>query len=300
MVKAPNHMVSGWFDIFLTQLLRDYSAMVEAGNQPYLTIGPWAHSSNELGATGLRESLSWLQAHVLKQKDKLRKLPVRIYIMGANQWKDFKQWPPEPTKPTSWYLQEKAALSMEGSRDSKPSQYTYDPHNPTPNFGGANNTTLARKSGSVDNRKLELREDVLVFTSTVLKKDLLIIGTATVDLYVESSLVHTDFFVRLCDVDEKSISMNICDGIIRLPSVHSETMKDGSIRIRIDLSATAYMFRVNHRIRLQVSSGAHPRYVRNLGTGEPIGTGVTMKVAQQSLYHDPEHPSSLVLPVVIQ
>lgn len=166
---------------------------------------------------------------------------------------------------------------------------------PTPAFGGA---LLNSQAGPQDNRALEARADVLTYTSAPLSHDLDIVGPVRLELYVTSSCEHTDFFGRLCDVSPDGRSLNICDGILRLPTAEAEPLADGSRRIVIDLWATACRFRQGHRRRVQVSSGAHPRLARNLGTGEPLPTGTQMRVAEQTIYHDAQHPSALVVPVL--
>jgi putative CocE/NonD family hydrolase len=152
--------------------------------------------------------------------------------------------------------------------------------------------------GAKDNRKLESRADVLVYTSPVLDHDMEVIGPVTADLYVRSSLQHTDFFARLCVVEPSGKSINLCDGILRLTPDSVAPQADGSLHIQIDIWPTAYRFRRGQRIRLQVSSGAHPRFARNPGTGEPLATATKLQVAEQAIYHDPEHPSAILLPVI--
>jgi putative CocE/NonD family hydrolase len=139
---------------------------------------------------------------------------------------------------------------------------------------------------------------VLVYSSDVLSEDVTIIGDVVADLYVRSSLDHTDFFVRLCDVSPKGTSTNVCDAILRLGPGDGEVQPDGTSHLRMTLSPTANSFRRGHRIRVQVSSGAHPLYARNTGSGEPLGKASTFVVADQEVFHDPEHPSSIELPVV--
>ena len=152
--------------------------------------------------------------------------------------------------------------------------------------------------GSRDNRKLEARADVLTYTTDPLPADLDIIGRATATLYVRSSLKHTDFFVRLCDVHaQRAKSMNVCDGVVRLGPDTGERQADGTRRITIELWPNAHRFKSGHRVRLQVSSGSHPRYARNLGSGEPVATTTRYRVADQELSHDPDHPSAIALPV---
>jgi putative CocE/NonD family hydrolase len=153
--------------------------------------------------------------------------------------------------------------------------------------------------GARDNRELEARPDVLVYTSAALEQDVEVIGPVTADLYVRSSLDHTDFFARLCVVEPPGRSINLCDGIVRLtPGSQPAPDADGIRHLRLDLWPTAYRFRKGQHLRVQVSSGAHPRFVRNLGAGEPLATATKMVIADQMVYHDQEHPSAFVLPVL--
>jgi putative CocE/NonD family hydrolase len=149
----------------------------------------------------------------------------------------------------------------------------------------------------VDNRSLEARPDVLTYTSAPLAGDLELAGEVVADLFVSSSREHTDFFARLCDVAPAGTSVNICDALLRLAPGRPERQPDGTIRVRIPLWPAAHRFRRGHRLRLQVSSGAHPRYARNPGTGDPLGTAVRLVPARQQVCHDPGHPSALILPV---
>jgi uncharacterized protein len=126
-----------------------------------------------------------------------------------------------------------------------------------------------------------------------------IIGPVRLELYAGSSLRHADFFGRLCDVHPDGESVNVCNGLFRLEPGEGEQQQDGSSRIEIDMWATAYRFQRGHRLRLQVSSGAHPRWNRNLCTGEPIATATTMLAAEQTVYHNREHPSAVILPVSV-
>ncbi|MCP4594133.1 MAG: CocE/NonD family hydrolase, partial [bacterium] len=179
--------------------------------------------------------------------------------------------------------------------ESSPDHYVYDPADPTPATGGP---FLGRRgAGPQDNRALEARPDVLCYTTPPLQHDVDVIGPVRTELYVRSSLAHTDFFARLCDVEPDGRSINVCDGLFRVEPGKGEPQPDGSLRIEIDMWATAYRFRTGHRLRLQVSSGAHPRWSRNLGTGEPLATGTLLAVAEQAIYHDADHPSALVLPL---
>jgi uncharacterized protein len=214
--------------------------------------------------------------------------PVRIEVMGGGGWRDLDDWPPAASA-ERWYLQPGGGLATAPPPDGAPGRYTYDPASPTPAVGG----TSVSGGGPKDNRALEQRADVLTYTSEPLAAPLEIAGPVTAELHVGSSLPHADFFARLCDVDARGRSVNITDGIIRL------TAATGEPRLaRVELWPTAHRFAAGHRIRLQVSSGAHPRYSRNLGSGEPLATGTTLRAAEQAVYHDPRHSSAILLPVI--
>ncbi len=152
-------------------------------------------------------------------------------------------------------------------------------------------------AGPRDNRKIEARPDVLTFTSPELAADQTMIGPVTATIHLRSSLVHTDVFVRICEVHPDGRSMNMSDGIVRLDEQNAPADDDGIRVVQLELWPVGHVFRRGHRIRVQVSSGAHPRYLRNLGTGEPIASATTMKAAHQEVFHDPTHPSAVVLPL---
>lgn len=291
-VAAPVHLLGGWHDIFLPHTLADYLRLRQVGRQPYLTIGPWAHTSPAMFPFMLRESLAWFRANLLGDRSGLRDSPVRVFVMGANQWRDFPEWPPTYMA-QRWHLQQGGGLSPSTPAQSEPDRYRYDPADPTPAVGG---TSLSQNSGPKDNRKLEARPDVLAYTSAPLDRDVEIVGPVRVELYARSSLAHTDFFARLCDVDSSGKSINVCDGLLRLDPSRPVPEVEGCLKVEIDLWPTAHRFLKGRRIRLQVSSGAHPRYVRNPGSGEPLATATTLKIAAQIVYHDPTRPSAIILP----
>ena len=214
--------------------------------------------------------------------------------MGSKKWVDLRAWPP-PTTATEWFLRSEERLSIDRpSEKSGHSSYRYDPLDPTPSVGGA----VRVNGGAKDNRKLEARSDVLTFTSEPMPHEVTIMGSVVAELHVCSSLENTDFYVRLCDVSRyRKKSINICDGIVRFAPSALQGDTKGIRRIVIEMSPTAHCFKVGHRIRLQVSSGAHPRHVRNLGTGEPIATGTVMRSADQQVFHNTSHPSKVILPV---
>ncbi len=289
-ITAPVHLVAGWYDIFLEGQLKDYAALREADKKPYLTIGPWTHLNTDGQWESIRVALAWFDAHLKGERERIRAHPVRLYVMGANEWREFDTFPPDST-PETLYLRQRAMLDGAAPADAEPADtYRYDPADPTPNLGGA---LLSSEAGAKDNRPLEARSDVLTYTTPPLSVPKEIIGTATVNLWVESSATHTDFFARLTDVSPDGKSINICDGHLRLAGITAGQ----PFPITIELAPTAYRFVAGHRIRLQISSGAHPRIARNLGTDEPEMSGTSMVVAKQLVYHDGERVSTLILPV---
>ncbi|MFN8442558.1 MAG: CocE/NonD family hydrolase [Caldilineaceae bacterium] len=295
-LSADTLLIGGWYDIFLPHILADYTRLRQNGACPYLTIGPWTHTpSPTVLSVMLNESLTWFRTHLLGEQGALRQLPVRIFVMGRNQWREFPDWPPVGYAPQRWYLQAGNALAPQApTTDSQPDHYRYDPADPTPSVGGS---SLSTNSGAKDNRTVEARKDVLLYTTPVLERDVEVIGALRAELFVQSSLEHTDFFVRLCDVDSSGKSINISDGLLRLQPGQPSIGEDGVWQINVELWATAHCFKKGHRIRVQVAGGSHPRYVRNLGSGEPLATATTLIAAEHTVYHDAQHPSAILLPV---
>jgi putative CocE/NonD family hydrolase len=297
-VTAPVLQVGGWYDIFLPVQLADHRALVAAGRRPRLVIGPWTHTASKAFATQVTESVRWLDRNVLDTAHDGGSedgAPVRVFVMGAGVWRDLPTWPPPEARATPWYLHRGGRLDPSEPGDEGADPYTYDPNDATPVIGG---TLLRRTGGRREQRRTEARADVVVFTGDVLDADLDVVGEVTADVRVSCDLEHFDVFVRLCDVDEKGRSFNVCDGLERVSPERHPRPPDGVWSVRVALWATAQRFRAGHRIRVQVSSGAHPRFARNLGTGEPLATATTTRVAHVSIHHDHARPSAIVLPVV--
>ena len=295
-VNASVYLIGGWYDLYLREVLDTYSTLKAGGKNPYLTVGPWHHAQLRPNLEGVRSGLNWFDAHLKSDYSRLREKPVWIYVAGLNEWREMVKWPP-PAFETPYFLYSEARLMSETPVSTLSlDRYQYDPADPTPAVGGA---SLERKgAGPKDNRLLEARHDVLCYTTPPLVNDVEVIGPVRLELFVKSTLAHTDFFARLCHVDTKGRSVNVCDGLFRIEPGKGELQPDGSLRIEVDMWATAYRFQHGHCLRLQVSSGAHPRWSRNPGTGEPLGTGTHMDVAEQIIYHDAKHPSALILPIL--
>lgn len=291
-VTVPVSSIAGWYDIFLPGQLRDFRTLQDAGRRPRLTVGPWTHAgrSDLLGSTGetLRETLAFGLAHA-RGEEPPERAPVRLFVMGEEAWRDFASWPPEGYAPQRFHLQAGGLLATDVPGESEPDRYRYDPADPTPAAGGVR---MAPDAGRVDNAALEARADVLTYTTPVLGEDVEVIGDVQAEIWFRSSLPFADVFVRLCDVGPDGRSVNVCDGLTSLREA------DVPAAVTVRMWPTAHRFRRGHRIRVQVSSGAFPRYARNPGTGEPHATAVTLRAADQEVHHDPAHPSAIVLPVL--
>jgi putative CocE/NonD family hydrolase len=290
-LSVPVTMVTGWYDMFLPAQLADFRALRDAGRDVRITIGPWKHADLGIAGESVRDALDWFGVH-LGGGSTQRRSTVRVFVGGSSRWLDLHDWPP-PARPVRWHLQAGGGLHVRPSESGSPDRYRYDPADPTPSVGGS----LLARGGPRDNRALEGRDDVLLYTSAALMRDVEVIGPVTAELFARSTLEHTDFFVRVCDVDPSGHSRNICDGMVRLIPKQWRPGPDGVSAVVVDLWPMAHVFRRGHRIRVQVSSGAHPRFARNLGGGEPFGTATTMRSADQEVWHDADHPSAIVLPV---
>ena len=295
-VRAPVQLIGGWYDIFLPWLLADHAALVAAGRDTQLVIGPWAHTSTGMLSSSLREGLAWLRAHLLGDRRLLHPAPVRIWVGGEDRWRELDRWPPPEARP--WRLH----LQPGGGLDAAPppgqcagGRYRYDPAHPTPALGGP---VLLARTPVVDNRPLEARDDVLVYTTRPLEADVVAMGPVSAQIQLRSSLEHTDVFVRVCDVLPSGPSLNVCDALVRLAPGEPAPDADGVRQVDVDLWPTAHRFRRGHCIRVQVSSGAHPRYARNPGTGEDPATATRLVTAEQELLHDAAHPSAVTLSIV--
>lgn len=295
-VQAPVQLTGGWYDIFLPWLVEDFHALRAAGHQPQLIIGPWTHTSAGMTGVSLREGLGWMRAQLIGDARMVRETPVRVYVTGRRQWRDLPDWPPPDAGERSFYLEAGGGLSISApTTASEPSRFRYDPAHPTPALGGA---TLLERKPVRDNRPLEARDDVLTFTTAPLDARLDALGPVHADIRLRSSRGDTDVFVRVCDVEPDGASLNVCDALIRLTPGEPPRDDDGVAVVRFELWPTAHSFARGHRIRVQVSSGAHPRYARNPGTGEDPVRATRLVPADQEIFHDPERPSSVKLSVV--
>jgi len=292
----PTVMVGGWYDIFLPWQLRDFANALRAGRDVRISIGPWTHPALPGMAESLRQSIALFQERFgitsTKPADASRKPRVRLFLMGADEWREYPSWPPPNMSPLTLYLHSSGDLSANAPDSADESTFDYDPARPTPSFHGA---TLEGRKGSGDMRELERRSDVLLFTSPPMESDLDAIGPVSAEIYLRSNTEYTDLYLCLCDVTPRGRSTNVCDGYQRLRPDGS--MGGDARRVNVEFWPTGYRFKRGHRMRIIVASGAHPRYARNPGSGESLGDATRMVVAHQQILHGPEHPSAITLAV---
>ena len=340
-VRVPVFEVGGWYDNYVESDLHAFSTLHksqrDAGHR--IMIGPWAHNmSTKLGVDYGADSsapvrsyqIEWFN-HWLKgapqdamgyspatwhqTRSEVDDAPVHIFVMGANRWRDEQEWPLARTRYTALYLGSKGhanTLNGDGSlvwkikKSAKPDQFVYDPHNPVPTTGGA--VCCNPKIfpwGPMDQRALELRPDVLVYTSAPLKQPIEVTGPVQVTLYASTSAPDTDFTAKLVDVFPTGEARNLTDGILRARYRRSlekpELLHPGEIYpLTIDAGVTSNVFLAGHRIRLEISSSNFPRFDRNPNTGRAVADETVLNRAQQTIYHDRQYPAHILLPVVPQ
>ncbi|MGO9081389.1 MAG: CocE/NonD family hydrolase [Streptosporangiaceae bacterium] len=296
----PVSMVTGWWDLFAREQLRDYAAISAAGVSARITVGPWLHGEPAELRAMTRENIAWLE-HRLHGAPPPADGPVRLFLQQAGRWLDFPQWPPPGMTVGEYFLRPGGALARDGDPgDAAPAAFTYSPADPTPSVGGP---MLQPPGKQADNAAVEARADVLTFTSEPLAAGQDLAGPVSALIFVRTSRPHADLFVRVCDVDAKGVSRNVVDGIRRLdpravPGPGLTPAGDGVLAGEVELFPTAYRVRAGHRIRLQVSGGAFPRFARSLGTGEPFGAATRALRCRFEIFHDARRPSCARLPLL--
>jgi putative CocE/NonD family hydrolase len=323
---------AGWHDLFLKGSIKNYVALHEHAATPEaragqrLIVGPWAHAptspEGKIGDVVFGKSavldltaiaLQWFDYSLKGIKNEYATAaPVRLFIMGDNVWRDEQEFPLKRTRYTKYYLHsEKGANSLNGDGAlslappavEKKDEFEYDPKNPVPTIGGRLCCGQMLPPGPADQRPNESRRDVLVFSTPPLTADIEVTGFISLELYASTTAVTTDFTALLVDVDPNGYARFLTDGIVR--AGYSEDAANGSKvtpnevrKYTIDLWATANVFKAGHRVRLYVSSSNFPRFNLNLNTGEPIVGGARSVAAHQTIYHDRQYSSALILPVI--
>jgi putative CocE/NonD family hydrolase len=337
-VTVPTFNLAGWYDIFLQDTIDNFTFMRNHGSTPEarqskLLIGPWAHGAmiNPVGDLNfgfgssaafinLQIDLVSLQVrwfdHWLKGIDTgmISEAPIKLFVMGANIWRDEQEWPLARAVETRYYLHSNGQantlngngfLGTESPDNESFDQFVYDPANPVMTRGGALLMTPEFRAGPLDQTPIETREDVLVYTTLVLEKDVEVTGPITVHLWAVSSAPDTDFVARLVDVHPNGFAQNLTDGILRARYRNFARGEAPSLiepgrayEYEIDLWSTSNVFKAGHRIRLDITSSSFPRWDRNPNTGHDFGVDTELAVANQAILHDREHPSYVVLPIV--
>ncbi|WP_199511655.1 CocE/NonD family hydrolase [Nucisporomicrobium flavum] len=265
-VTVPVLLISGWQDLFLDQTLTQYETLQPRGADVSLLVGPWTHLGVATKGTTRTEpvTLAWLDHYVAGDATPAPAGTVSAYRTGEEKWHDLPLWPPT-TGQRAFTLTPDGTLSSAKTAPPGAVIFRYDPRNPTPSVGGR---VLSGSMGVRDNRKLEARGDVVTFTSPALTADLDLAGNPTLELDISVGNPYADVFARLCDVDPSGHSRNFSDALLRLdPSVPAGAVQKLTLR----LDSCFHRVRAGHRLRLQLSGGAHPRFARNLGTdGKPV------------------------------
>jgi uncharacterized protein len=288
----PVLLIDGWQDYALPGMLADYRALDGADVPVWLRVGAGGHLGGGGESAGLEAPLEWFDRHLRDGSASGRERRVSVFVQGAGaHWEEIPDWPP-PSMPTAWFLQPGGGFGPEEPPPSPPDVHRYDPADPTPTVGGIGMLT----GGVVDNRSIEERPDVLVYTSEPLAEPFRILGKVDARIVLSTTNNYTDLFVRLCDVQPDGRSLNVCDGFRRYTPESIAADAEGRFEAVIALWPTAYTFGVGHRLRVQLSGGAHPVYGRNLGTGEPPATAIAMQPATHTIYHEPGRASRLLLP----
>jgi uncharacterized protein len=335
-INVPGYWFMSWYDVSIGPNLAAYNSVrktanPEIANEQYAVIAPTLHCSytraTEHTVVGERDmgdarldynalTYGWFD-HFLKGEDNgfLQKEPkVRYYTMGLNKWQTADTWPPAGAAPVTWYLSSggkansltgDGALMTAPPTSDAPDGFVYDPMNPVPSYGGnVCCTGNAVTGGAFDQRKMEARNDILVYTTAPLKEGIEVSGSMDVTLYVSSDVKDTDFTVKVIDVDADGTAYNLDETIQRVryregydkPPVWMEAGK--VYKVTLSPMTTSNYFPAGHRVRIEVSSSNFPRFDRNLNTGGNNYDEATGVVAHNAVHHSTQYPSTVTLTVV--
>ena len=334
-IDVPAMHLGGWYDIFLGGTIRNYLGMKKSGANETarggqkLIIGPWAHGARGSTMAGRHYfgimadpaatdidgmHLRWFDHWLNDGKNGItEEAPVRIFVMGDDQWRDEQEWPLARAIETKYYLHSggkanskngDGSLEIDSPQSEPPDVFLYNPADPVPTAGGALccNPYYAA-NGAYDQNEVEERQDVLVYSTPPLERDMEVTGPVTVTLWASTSATDTDFTAKLVDVCENGCARNLTDGIIRAryrDSMSNPTMLEPGrpYCYDIDLWATSNVFKAGHQIRLEISSSNFPRFDRNTNTGNIIAEDTELRPALQTIFHDGQQASYISVAIV--
>jgi putative CocE/NonD family hydrolase len=322
-IKIPVYIMGGWYDNYPDAAFNSFTNVRKntPNNKTHIIINPSDHDNKIVGDRNfgdnahkyeLQLAIRWLNYIIKNINDGIAdEPPIKIFVMGINEWRGEWEWPLARTLYSKYYLRgndsKNGVLSTEPPGDELTSSYTYNPENPVPTLGGNHSSPYIPgviRVGAVDQRPIETRQDVLVFTSDQLKKDVEVTGPITMKLFAATSARDTDFICRLIDVYPDGTAYNLTEGIIRARfrnSIHEppKLVEPGEIyEYNIELQPTSNVFQKGHKLRLHLTSSSFPLWDRNPNTGHVQGMDSVLQAAYQTIYHDTEHPSHIILPII--
>ena len=341
-MAVPSLFITGWFDSLSHENFKLFNGWTtqarteDARKKTKLIVGPWSHQVSPWGREPMGENGEYqdrtfgrqglwdiVDMHTHWYDQRLKGIdtgiddepPIKLFVMGQNEWRYENEWPLARTEWTKYYLHGTGDSAGTGgwlstdleAIDETADRFTYDPADPVPSWGAQYQSLDL--CGPRDRTAIEQRADVLTFTSAVLTQAVEVTGPVTATIWASSDTLDTDFTAALVDVEpaaedgEEGRPIILCEGIVRARfrngTDNPEMMAPGEIyEFDIDMWDTSNLFEEGHRIRVEISSSNFPRYNRNLNSGNPIATDTEITVANQQVYHDSLHPSHITLPVI--
>jgi hypothetical protein len=327
-IRVPAFNVAGWYDVFVGGSFENYTGMRANGateaarDGQRLVVGPWRHAAPMLadptgevvfglGSTGAGIDLAGLQLRFFDrwlkgiEPDAADDPPVRLFVMGEDRWRDEAEWPLARAIPTDYHFRADGGLTADApSADEASATFTADPNDPVPTLGG--NLCcwqLVHPPGAFDQREIEARDDVLVYSTAPLPEDVEVTGPLVAHVFVASTAPDFDVTAKLVDVASDGFARNVAEGIRRARYRHGTAraipLPAGEVaEIVVDLVATANLFRAGHRIRVEIAASNWPRFDRNPQTGGVVAEATELRPASQTIFHDATRPSRIVLPIV--
>jgi len=328
-IQVPTFNIAGWYDQVSQATINNYIGMSTYGPEKYrsnhkLMMGPWVHGGlfqtkqgeltfpNQAAPNGNEWRLRWFDRWLKGMDNGFDKEPpVYIYTMGADSWRNECEWPLRRTQYTKYFLHSQGQANTStgnGSLNTTPplqeaaDHYTYDPKRPAPTIGG-NVAMHPPRVGPYDQTAVELRSDVLVYTSDALQEPLEVTGPIVLHLFASTNRTDTDFTGKIIDLSPNGYAQILLEGVIR--GRYWKTFREQNLltpnnvyEFYVDLWSTSNLFQKGHRIRIEVSSSNFPKYDANPNTGHKFGEDSESLIANQTIYHDKAHSSYILLPVI--